>query len=273
MADIRTIAVRTSGQLHGPIRRLVSPRDIGELIKPFVFLDLFTLDAKTPARFGMHPHSGIATLTYLVTGEMNYLDRHGVPGSQRAGGVEWMMAGGGVWHGSALTSPAWVSGFQLWIALPPSLENAEPVELFFSADQLATSGPARVLLGEYEGMQSPIPAPSPMIYLHVRLADGERWTFTPPTGHDVAWIALDAGAVDVPDRVKSGEMAVFEAGAGAITFTGRGSASFVLGSAAKHPYPLVMGDYSIHTNAAALRKGQTRIAELGAALQENGRIG
>src|SRR5947209_16819224 len=35
----RGIAFRTSGRKHGPITRLVSPSDIGELIKPFVFLD------------------------------------------------------------------------------------------------------------------------------------------------------------------------------------------------------------------------------------------
>ena len=35
----RRIAFRTSGRQHGPITRLVSPSDVGELIKPFVFLD------------------------------------------------------------------------------------------------------------------------------------------------------------------------------------------------------------------------------------------
>ena len=38
-AGTRQIALKTSGRRHGPITRLVSPSDIGELIKPFVFLD------------------------------------------------------------------------------------------------------------------------------------------------------------------------------------------------------------------------------------------
>ena len=60
---VREIIYRTSGQTHGPITRLVSPSDLGELIKPFVFLDLAAFDgrfAPTPMGFGWHPHSGIA---------------------------------------------------------------------------------------------------------------------------------------------------------------------------------------------------------------------
>lgn len=269
----RAIVARTSGRSHGPIRRLVSPGDVGAMIKPFVFLDLFRLDAKTPANFGMHPHSGIATLTYLVSGEIHFLDRHGNAGSQARGGIEWMMAGGGVWHGSPLTSAASATGFQLWVALPPALEAAAPEELFLTADQVPAVGPARVLLGSYGGVQNPIPFSSPMTYLHVTLAAGERWTFSPPPGHDVAWIALDAGTIAVPDRVAAGELVVFEESARALTISSEHGGSFVLGSAAKHPHPLVTGDYSVHTNAAALAKGEIRIAELGRQLRREGRIG
>src|SRR5437667_7220077 len=62
---VREIIYRTSGQTHGPITRLMSPSDLGELIKPFVFLDLAGFDgrfAPIPMGFGWHPHSGIATV-------------------------------------------------------------------------------------------------------------------------------------------------------------------------------------------------------------------
>lgn len=61
-AASRAIVLRTRGSKHGPITRLVSPSDIGELIKPFVFLDLFDIPAMGTPTFGWHPHSGIATL-------------------------------------------------------------------------------------------------------------------------------------------------------------------------------------------------------------------
>src|ERR1700719_752795 len=104
------IARRTRGQTHGPITRLMSPSDFGELLKPFVFLDLFD-DHGTPfAGFGLHPHSGIATLTYLAEGSACYEDTTGATGVLPAGGVEWMRAGGGVWHGGGGGPPGRTRG-------------------------------------------------------------------------------------------------------------------------------------------------------------------
>ena len=76
-ASARTVTYRTRGRSHGPITRLVSPSDVGDLIKPFVFLYYFEMDPKrTPAR-GFHPHSGIATLTLLLEGQVSYEETSG----------------------------------------------------------------------------------------------------------------------------------------------------------------------------------------------------
>ena len=73
LPDERTLVHRTRGSAHGPITRLVSPGDLGEVLKPFIFLDRFESPAGgRPPQFGMHPHSGIATLTYLMDGRVNY---------------------------------------------------------------------------------------------------------------------------------------------------------------------------------------------------------
>jgi hypothetical protein len=68
----RQIVLRTRGHSHGRVTRLVSPGDIGELIKPFVFLDYFDTDPATAPEFGFHPHSGIATLTVILAGQAFY---------------------------------------------------------------------------------------------------------------------------------------------------------------------------------------------------------
>ena len=58
------------GGAAGPITRLVNPGDLGEILKPFVFLDLLQRrPTHGQRRFGMHPHSGIATLTLLIEGD------------------------------------------------------------------------------------------------------------------------------------------------------------------------------------------------------------
>ncbi|MET3493882.1 pirin family protein [Variovorax boronicumulans] len=277
--EARAIVYRTRGAQHGPITRLMSPGDLGEFLKPFVFLDLFGMD--TTGRhtgFGMHPHSGIATLTWLIEGDTLYEDTTGEQGVLRGGGVEWMRAGNGVWHtGGPAPDVKRLRGFQLWVALPASEENAPAHSMYLAPSQVPQDGPARVLLGRYGAAQSPIAAPSPMNYLAVQLKDGERWRYTPPAGHTVGWVAVDAGQLDAGDStgglIATGELAVFEESGAAIDFTARGDTSFVLGSAVKHPHELVMGHYSVHTSRATLDQGEAEIRRIGAKLRQEGRLG
>src|ERR1700722_13283929 len=95
---VRSIVLRTRGHSHGAVTRLVSPGDVGELIKPFVFLDYFEADPATAPKFGFHPHSGIATLTLILAGQAFYKETtDGREGVIDTGGVEWMRASSGVW--------------------------------------------------------------------------------------------------------------------------------------------------------------------------------
>jgi redox-sensitive bicupin YhaK (pirin superfamily) len=262
----------TAGQAHGSIVRLVSPSDIGELIKPFVFLDYFEAEPAHAPAFGFHPHSGIATLTLLLNGQLWYEETTGVKGVIAPGGIEWMRAGGGVWHTGGAVGTEKIKGFQLWVALPPDLENGPAQSRYLGADEFQSLGPARVILGRHGNAVSKVPAPDGMTYLDVRLKAGERWRYEPPQGHTVAWTAVHQGAVTVPETVAKGELAVFEESDGAIEFQAQGDASFVLGSAVKHPHDLVLGYYSVHTNPDALKKGEDNIARIGRELHAEGRL-
>jgi redox-sensitive bicupin YhaK (pirin superfamily) len=143
----RQIVDRTSGRRHGPITRLMSPSDLGQVLKPFVFLDLFDDEGTSFSGFGWHPHSGIATLTYLWEGSVRYEDTTGAAGFLTAGGVEWFKAAAGAWHGGGAGNSGRSRGFQLWLALPPEQELG-PVESIYQKPQdIHASGPASVLLG------------------------------------------------------------------------------------------------------------------------------
>jgi redox-sensitive bicupin YhaK (pirin superfamily) len=133
-------------------------------------------------------------------------------------------------------------------------------------------GPVGVLLGRYGAARSPIAAPAFINYLHVTLQDGERWHYEPPVGHNVAWVFAYAGQVDSPEPIAPGELAVFEESNGALEFQSRGSSGFVLGSAPKHPHDLVLGYYSVHTNARALERGETKIDRIGLRLRAEGKL-
>lgn len=267
----RPVVLRTRGRGRGGITRLVSPSDVGERIKPFVFLDAFDIDPRHGPNFGWHPHSGIATLTYLLAGDVSYEDSTGAKGELHAGSLEWMRAGGGVWHtGSGLTPG---KGFQLWISLPAALEGAEARSQYLPASAVPQVGPAKVLLGEHGGFRSLIDAPSGINYLGVELRAGERWRYVPPADHDVAWIALHRGALRAPERIEDGELAVFAPGNDAIEFEAAEDTGFVLGTAAKHPHDLVLGHYSVHTSAEALEAGEATIRRIGERLRAGGIIG
>ena len=270
-SPVRQIARRTRGHSHGPITRLMSPSDFGQLLKPFVFLDLFDNNGIAFEGLRLHPHSGIATLTYLAAGSVSYEDTNGATGVLPAGGVEWMQAGGGVWHGGGAGAPGRTRGFQLWIALPPSLELGPSMSLYQAPEAIQHDGPASVLLGSHGSATSAIEAPSPINYLAVRLKAGERWRYQPPAGHTVLWVAVGEGAVTVPDELRHGDLAAFEPSNEAIEFEAQSDAEFVVGSAVRHDHDLVLGYYSVHTSAHALREGEARISAIQARLAREGR--
>jgi redox-sensitive bicupin YhaK (pirin superfamily) len=265
----RAVVLRTQGHRHGAITRLVSPQDLGERLKPFVFLDLFDVPANAPF-FGWHPHSGIATVSVLHDGAMEYQETTGVKGILGPGGVEWMRAGRGVWHTGGVADQGRARGFQLWIALAEDLENAPCNSRYLSPDDVPTAQPARVILGSYRGRRSPIPSPEGITYLDVRLAAGERWTYQPPQGHRVAWLAVSEGVLRAPEGVSAGELVVFEESNQPLTVQAQRASRFVLGSAVKHPHDLVCGAYSVHTSAAALVAGESEIRRIGAQLSAAG---
>ena len=106
----------------------------------------------------------------------------------------------------------------------------------------------------------------------MRLKAGETWRYEPPADHDVCWVALASGRLAVPEPVEAGELAVFETADQAITFHAEADTEYVLGSAASHPYELVLGHYSVHTSPASLQAGERRLAEIKARLQKEGRL-
>jgi redox-sensitive bicupin YhaK (pirin superfamily) len=275
LLENRRIVARTLGRSHGPITRVVSPSDLGKRIKPFVFLDWFDLPPAADARFGtgIHPHSGIATITLLLQGDLRYEDTTGKAGILPAGGVEWMRAGGGVWHDGAPLPGAPARGLQLWIALPAAEENGEPESQYIAPQSVPQEGAVRVILGRYGKARSLVRAPAGVNYLHVRLKDGERWEYRPPCRHDVAWVYSYQGSLRAGDEaVARNELAVFEEGESVLAFDANGDTSFVLGSAVKHPHDLVLGYYSVHTSTEALAAGEAEIQRIGERLRASGRL-
>jgi redox-sensitive bicupin YhaK (pirin superfamily) len=271
---LRKIARRTHGNKNGPAIRLMSPSDFGQYLKPFVFLDYF--DMKGPPFVGqLHPHSGIATLTYLIEGRMDLIDPDGEVVALPGGGVEWMQAGRGMWHGGSVGDSAQgrVCGYQLWIALPPSLELGPTVSMFQPTEHIITKGPVSILLGSYDGMESTLPSPSPMNYLAIKLRANEVWEYNPPIGHTVLWVSPIEGDIEANGSLlDQEELVAFEPSNKSVRFKALTDTQFVLGSAVPHHHDLVLGYYSVHTSKQALQDGEAHITALAERLVDEGRL-
>ncbi|WP_116813308.1 pirin family protein [Steroidobacter cummioxidans] len=264
---LRRVTFRTRGSTSGPITRLMSPSDLGQMLKPYVFLDFFELDLHDPrAGFSIHPHSGLATITVITEGDLRFDDATDGTGHIGFGGFEWMRASSGVWHGKELSggNSRRAKGFQLWIALRPELEHAAVESQYVEAQHVPTTGPAHVILGSYLGVRSPARSPDGITYLLLKLAAGTKWTFVPPTKQTVAWLAVASGRLVGETPAEAGEMVIFEQSEQSVTLEAGSDADavFVIGAAEPHPYDLHLGDYSVHTSADALAKGEANIERL-----------
>lgn len=272
MTHARTISHRSAGRRHGPITRLVSPGEEGHLIKPFVFLDHVDAPAGAGPNFGFHPHSGIATLTFPLTFDVEHEASTGQMDFVKRGGLEWVLTGGGLWHRGRPVGQGPLMGFQLWFALPPSHEMGESFIRFFQPDQIPKSGPVTTLLGSHGNSVSPLETPFDANLLWVELSAGEAWEYAPPSGHQIAWCFAQRGVVEVSDERLDRELAIFTEGSGNLHFLAKTACAFLIGSAVKHPHELVLGSHSVHTSEAALASGVRQIAAIGEALRASGRI-
>ena len=263
----RRIVARTSGQRHGPITRLMSPGDLGQLLKPVIFLDYVEAEGAGPI-FGFHPHSGIATLTFPLTFDIEHTTSTGQVDIVQQRGVEWVVAGSGIWHKARPLNGVRMLAFQTWFALPPTHELAQPAAMFLQPDDVPRVGPATVLLGTYENASSRIDAPFDACYLWVELSAGERWIYQPSSQHDIAWTFAQSGELFIHGETLNRELAVFEEGQGALHFEASDNCAFLVASAAKLPQDLALGYYSVHSSPENLSTGERRIKEIGALLQK-----
>jgi Pirin len=208
----------------------------------------------------------------VLEGSFTYEDTSGAAGVVPTEGVEWFRSGHGAWHGGWTGDAQRIRGFQLWVALPPEQELGSADSVYLQSESVPRDGPVIVLLGDYGRLSSPLRLPSSITYLDVQMKAGKRWSYQPPAGHTVCWIAVANGAVLTPEQVDAGELAAFEPCNDAVEFEARSDTEFVLGSAVKHPHELALGRYSVHTNSDALRKGEARIKQIKEHLVAEGRL-
>src|SRR5512135_3591371 len=121
---------RPTLEVAGVHLRRVFPNAEARLFDPFFLLDDFRNSdrEKYIKGFPWHPHRGIETITYVLTGDIEHGDSMGNKGVITSGDMQWMTAGSGVVHQEMPQGDAWevMDGFQLWANLPRSNKMIDP---------------------------------------------------------------------------------------------------------------------------------------------------
>lgn len=168
------------------LHRAFGFRDPSEL-DPFLLFDDFRNERPEDflRGFPWHPHRGIETITYVLSGSVDHGDSLGNTGTLGAGDVQWMTAGSGIMHQEMPLGNAkgQMHGFQLWANLPSHLKMTDPrYQDVKSADipEIIDDDGTRVkiIIGEFWGKTGPVDgiAADPQ-YLDVYVPAGVKKTF------------------------------------------------------------------------------------------------
>lgn len=111
-------------------------------LDPFLLLDHFA--SKNPEDyidgFPWHPHRGIETITYMISGSVEHRDSLNNQGVIKSGDIQWMTAGSGIIHQEMPKgeSGGSMAGFQLWANLPASNKMMKPRYQEIKANDIPT---------------------------------------------------------------------------------------------------------------------------------------
>lgn len=134
-------------------------------LDPFLLFDDFRneIPEHFMKGFPWHPHRGIETITYVLSGEVDHADSLGNEGKLAAGDVQWMTSGSGILHQEMPRGNAngQMHGFQLWANLPrdlkmtaPRYQDVEAKEIPIIQEDDGTT--VRVIVGDFWGKTGPV---------------------------------------------------------------------------------------------------------------------
>lgn len=208
-------------------------------VGPFVFLDLMGPVVMQPGHdmdVRPHPHIGLATVTYLLAGEIMHRDSLGSVQRITPGDVNWMTAGRGIVHSERTPpelrgEPQEMFGLQFWVALPRDKEEIDPSFVHHPESDLPVlegeGSRIRLVAGSLFGKRSPVATMTETILADIALDEGARTVI--PAGHEERALQLVEGAVEIGGAaIHSPRLIVLEAGREVTVAANSGPARLVL---------------------------------------------
>jgi redox-sensitive bicupin YhaK (pirin superfamily) len=263
---------------HALVEQVVLPavRDLGgfdvrralpsiqrRMVGPFAFFDAFgpaVFRAGEGVDTRPHPHIGLATLTYLIEGELDHRDSEGYVQTIRPGEVNLMTAGRGIVH-SERSGQAFraredrMFGFQAWLALPLALEETDPGFAHVNAASVPSfeneGAQVRLLAGSLGGLKSPTPIFSETLYADLQLAAGRRFKLASDHVERAAYVVSGSIEIEGQDgRFGKDQLIIFRPGSEIVIRAGSDARVMLMGGE-----PLE-GERHIYWNFVSSRKGR-----------------
>lgn len=225
------------------VRRALPFRE-RHFVGPWVFLDHFGPMRVTPGEDGVgaHPHAGIETVTYLLSGRNEHRDSAGHTGVVAAGGAQWMTSGRGIVHAERPLAhdeaELTLHGIQLWTSLPRALKTMEPRYQRIDAESIPTvrldGASVRVIAGEFAGNEGPAATLMPIFLWHVTLDAGKTFEGAVSPAHEAAAYVIEGEGRFGEASAGTGRIVVFAGIEGMLRFANEGKSKLevmVLGGA------------------------------------------
>lgn len=210
-----------------PVRNLFPSNGINSEINPFLMLDYAGPSHFEPSKrihgVGQHPHRGFETVTIAYQGSVSHRDSAGNSGTIYPGDVQWMTAASGVVHEEMHAQEFAEKGgtfemVQLWVNLPKAAKMSAPSYQGITKDEiptvtLGTSGQARIIAGELDGVRGPAKTFTPINVFDLRLKAGDAAKLSLPDGHNAAVILLKGNVALNGSEALQGEARIATLGA------------------------------------------------------------
>jgi quercetin 2,3-dioxygenase len=228
-----------------PVRRAL-PRRPRRTVGAWCFLDhMGPIDVNQNVRMqvGPHPHLGLQTVTWLISGEILHRDNLGSEQIIRPGQLNLMTAGKGVSHAEESTESyqGEVQGVQLWVAQPEATRHGSAAfehhgELpHFQLEQ----GVGTVLVGSFGDATSPARHDTEHVGVDLDLQAGTS-VLPLTTGFEYGIVVLE-GAVRVGTQmIEPGNLAYLGLGRDELSLETAGPARAMLIGGVPFPEPLLM---------------------------------
>jgi quercetin 2,3-dioxygenase len=190
---------------------------------PFLMLDEFGSENKDDyiGGFPSHPHRGIETVTYMLSGKFEHEDSTGAKGIMSAGDVQWMKTGSGIIHSEMPAMPEGkLHGFQLWINMPSKLKMSKPEYIYIDAKEMQShkddEKKINVIAGKFGKAEGPIKGHNvEPIYFDIEIEKDKEFEFDLPSTHN-SLIYLIEGEIKIGDqnhnKVKNSTLIILTSG-------------------------------------------------------------